>query len=315
MKIIDPDRKIKIWLRAVIFLAITFFAYIMSVYYIFSQHNILTFILFVLIFFLFWHFAYLHFLWTKPRYIAYLMLFLIWINILVFWYQSIFMVLCNVSLHVAIFMFIWYIDGSSNNVVVFDSWSYFTSWGYMFTVFVTISWSFALLGLYQKFPFTCQQLSDISNNVIDYTSSPLRLSINKADEIKDKTAKFFSMKMWDLFLNSDVLDKTVSVDKKNKENLINKALLYKQKYFDKTMEENDDVNMWMCDYLLDRVESVYQNTTFQVSIVILLFLLLYWFIRVTFWVMTIVGFLLFRLLCVFRVYGFEKVSVEVDKIV
>lgn len=315
MKIINSDRKIKVWLRAVIFLAITFFAYIMSVYYIFSQHNILTFILFVLIFFLFWHFAYLHFLWTKPRYIAYLMLFLIWINILVFWYQSIFMVLCNVSLHVAIFMFIWYIDWSSNNVVVFDSWSYFTSWGYMFTVFVTVSWSFALLWLYQKFPFTCQQLSDISNNVIDYTASPLKLSINKANEIKDKTAKFFSMKMWDLFLNSDVLDKTVSVDKKYKENLINKALIYKQKYFDKTMKENDDVNMWMCDYLLDRVESVYQNTTFQVSIVILLFLLLYWFIRVTFWVMTILGFLLFRLLCLFRVYGFEKVSVEVDKIV
>lgn len=315
MKIINSDRKIKVWLRAVIFLAITFFAYIMSVYYIFSQHNILTFILFVLILFLFWHFAYLHFLWTKPRYIAYLMLFLIWINILVFWYQSIFMVLCNVSLHVAIFMFIWYIDWSSNNVVVFDSWSYFTSWGYMFTVFVTISWSFALLWLYQKFPFTCQQLSDISNNVIDYASSPLRLSINKADEIKDKTTKFFSMKMWDLFLNSDILDETISVDKKYKDSLINKALVYKQKYFDKAMKENDDVNMWMCDYLLDRVESVYQNRTLQISIVILLFLLLYWFIRVTFWVMTIIGFLLFRLLCVFRVYGFEKVSVEVDKIV
>jgi hypothetical protein len=315
MRIINPDRKIWVWLRAVIFLAIALFAYIMSVYYIFSQHNILTFILFVLIFFLFWHFAYLHFLWTKPRYIAYLMLFLIWINIIVFWYQSIFMVLCNVSLHVAIFMFIWYIDWSSNNVVVFDSWSYFTSWGYMFTVFVTISRSFALLGLYQKFPFTCQQLSDTSSRVIDFAAYPLKMSFNQANKLKAETKKLFSMKMWDVLLDSQLISIPTFPDKKEQWKFIDKMLAYKQKYLDQTMKENDSVNMGICDYLLDRVESVYQNTTVQISIIVTLFLLLYWFIRITFWVMTIIWFIIFKLLCLFKVYTFAKVVVEVDKIV
>lgn len=315
MQVINSDKKFNIWFRAVIFLVICFFTYAMAMYYMLSQHNILTSLLFVLVFFIFAHFAYLHFMWLKNRHLVLILLLLISLNLLIFWYQWIFMTLFNVAFHTWIFMLIWYIDGSSRNVIVFDSWSYFTSSGYMFTVFVTISSSFALLWLYQKFPFTCQQLSDTSSKVIDFVAYPLRMSLNQADKVKIQTKNLFAMKVWDFFVNSELVSGPVFINKKEQLKFMDKIVLYKQKYLDETMKENDNLNMGVCDYLLKRVESVYQNTTLQISIVVTLFLLLYGFIRITFWVMTIIWFVIFKLLCLLKVYSFEKITVEADKIV
>lgn len=314
MKLVESDKTFKIWFRAVIFLAICFFTYAMSMYYMLSQHNILTSLLFVLAFFIFAHFVYLHFMWLKNRHLILLLLLLASLNLLIFWYQWIFMALYVLAFHAWIFMLIRYIDGSSRNVIVFDSRSYFTSSGYMFTVFVTIAWSLAMLGLYQKFPFTCQEMSDVSSSVIDFAASPLKLSFNKANEIKDKTQDFFSLKMGDVFLNSKALDEYGLKNAKTDWNFVDKMLLYKKKLIDQPMKDNDELSMWICDYTLDRLKSVYQNRTFQISVIIMLFLIMYWFIRIAFWVMTIIWFLLFKLLCLFRVYKFEKVVVEADKV-
>ena len=314
MKLVNRDKKFNIWFRAIIFLATCFFTYGMSMYYMLFQHNILMSLLLVLVFFVFIHFAYLHFMWLKNRHLILILLLLMSLNLLIFWYQWVFMTLFNITFHIWIFMLVRYIDGSSNNVIEFDSWSYFTSSGYIFTVFVTIAWSFALLWLYQNFPFTCQQMSDISTKVIDVVSSPLRLPFNKANEIKTETKNFFSLSMWDIFLNSKTLDQNGRKQTRVTWNFVDKIIVYKRKLIDQPMKDNDNLNMWLCDYMLAKIKSVYQNTTFQVSIIIMLFLLLYWFIRVTFWVMTILWFLFFKILYLFRVYKFDKVIVEADRV-
>ena len=77
----------------------------------------------------------------------------------------------------------------------------------MFTVFITIAYSLFIVGYYEKFPFTCQSLSEASNSVIDYVTKPLKLGIDEAKEIKENTESFFSSKLSDVVSVSEYKSK------------------------------------------------------------------------------------------------------------
>jgi len=43
---------------------------------------------------------------------------------------------------------------------------------------ITISYSVALIGMFQKFPFTCQGLQDASNKLIYFVEKPFNFSVD-----------------------------------------------------------------------------------------------------------------------------------------
>jgi hypothetical protein len=51
------------------------------------------------------------------------------------------------------------------------------------------------LGYYAKFPFTCQNLSDASNRVINIFTKPVTAGVEK---IKTDTSSFFNTKVKDI---------------------------------------------------------------------------------------------------------------------
>lgn len=64
----------------------------------------------------------------------------------------------------------------------------------MFTVFVTIAYSCFIVGYYEKFPFSCEYLSEASNSVIDTFTTPFKVGIEEVKNIKDATQNFFATK-------------------------------------------------------------------------------------------------------------------------
>lgn len=70
--------------------------------------------------------------------------------------------------------------------------------GYIFTVFVTIGYSFFVLGYFNKFPFTCDDLSQASNSVIDFVAKPFKIGMDEAKDIKNSTMLFFKSDVQDL---------------------------------------------------------------------------------------------------------------------
>jgi hypothetical protein len=67
------------------------------------------------------------------------------------------------------------LQGESHDKISFDGRGYFTVGGYMFTVFITIAYSLVVMGMYDVFPFSCTDLSRMSQQVIDVATKPLKL--------------------------------------------------------------------------------------------------------------------------------------------
>ena len=61
---------------------------------------------------------------------------------------------------------------------------------------------------------------------------------------------------------------------------------YKKNLIDQAITDNKNVNMGICDYVLGQMNTIYNTPGFKVSVIVLMFLLLYGFIRIEFWIMT-----------------------------
>lgn len=131
--------------------------------------------------------------------------------------------------------------------------------------------------------------------------------MDEAKGIKDTTQTFFSSKVKDLKVSS-IANPVAGTT------LLGKLNLYKEQLIDKAIHNNTTVNMGICDYVLGEMNKIYQNPGFQTSVIVLMFLLLYGFVRIVFWVMTGIAFVVFKALFVAKIYRFHTVTKEVDEL-
>ncbi len=72
--------------------------------------------------------------------------------------------------------------------------------------------------------------------------------------------------------------------------------------------------MGICDYVLGQLNNIYENPAFKASVILLMFLIFYGFIRVEFRIMTGIAFLIFKLLFALKAYHIKIVMKEVEDI-
>lgn len=278
-------------------------AYILLFSTLFLNFVVLTSMIYVLLFFLFFHFFYLE---IRKLPIKYMLIFMIIVSIaegLIIWYSHIFLVLSVWCVNAGIVMLAWYLQGESHDKIRFSSMNYFNVGGYIFTVFITVGYSFFVLGYYAKFPFTCQDLSDASNRVINFFTSPMAT-------IKTDTSGFFNTKVKDIAtIGQDI---SLQTKQSSYSMLIQRFNAYKKNIIDQTLKDNTTVNIGICDYLLGQMNQIYENPAFKASVILLMFLILYGFVRIVFWVMTGIALLIFKALFTLKVYRVTTVLKEVE---
>lgn len=204
-------------------------------------------------------------------------------------------------------MLAYNLQGESDGKISFNSLGYFNVGGYIFTVFITLGYSLFVLGYYAKFPFTCQNLSDASSRVINLFTNPLTSSI---EVVKSNTTALFNTKVKDIA----AIGQNISLQtKQSSYSMIIQAFnTYKKNLIDQTLKDNTSVNMGICDYLLGEMNKIYNNPTFQASVILLMFLIFYGFVRIVFWVMTGIAFVIFEVLFGMKAYHVKTVMKEVD---
>lgn len=72
--------------------------------------------------------------------------------------------------------------------------------------------------------------------------------------------------------------------------------------------------MGICDYLLNKVNMEFGRPEFAASLILLLFLLLYPFVRIVFWVMSFIAYTIFKLCYLLGVYKVELHQEKIEKI-
>jgi len=290
-----------------IFLWLTLIAYGLILFKLFWQFFALQSIIYVMLFFLFFHFFYLGIRELPAKYLLILMLVLSGIEWLFLGYHNLRLIGSLLAINMGIVYFAWLLQWSSYDKTFFSSQSYFNAGGYMFTVFITVAYCFFIVWYYEKFPFTCQDLSQASNSVIDFVAKPFKLGMNEAKLMKTNTQLFFSSKVTDL--------KAINIQNWTKDHTFMTTLNeYKKNLIDQAITDNTKVNMGICDYVLGEMNTIYNTPGFKVSVIVLMFLLLYGFIRIEFWIMTWIAMTLFKILYALNIYRTKKVLKEVEEL-
>jgi len=156
---------------------------------------------------------------------------------------------------------------------------------------------------------TCQDLSNASNSVVNFFTRPV---VDGAEKISANTKSFWDGTVGDVI----TLGKEMSLQtsKVADTSIIQKINIWKENLVDQALEDNQLVSMGICEYVLSQVNKIYNNPAFLSSVVLLLFVLLYSFVRIAFRVMTGVTFVVFKILYRAKVYRVTKVVREVEEI-
>lgn len=277
--------------------------YFMSFYALFQQVHVLSSMAYILAFFIIFHFFYIEIYKYKFRYFICLIAILT-AGISVLWgHNNLQIILSIIVMNIGIIM-LWYsLNPELKNKIKFDSVSYFLSWWYIFTVWVSIAFWLAIIWFYNKFPFTCQSLDESSDKVIDTVTRPFEIWLEEANKIKITTKEFFGYNVDDVLVLNQEINKKPSIYWNITKQLVNQI-----------QEENIETTMWICEYLLWKVNEKFDKPEYRISVSLLLFLLLYPFVRIVFRIMSFISYLLFKLCYITKIYEVEKIKTEVDKL-
>jgi len=300
----------------IVFLLLSFLSYVFAIFYLYWWHDIFGSIVSVFFLYIFSHFLSLDIKRFKLKYLIFSILGLIILDLIVlfvFWINlNTRLIVSVIMLNLALFALFVSLDA-----IQFRSIPYFLRWWYTFTLFITITYSLALIWLFQKFPLTCEWLQSASHQLIEFVEKPFKLSINTISS-----------------LNSHQNIDKISVDKKDLDQKVEDVLLlakdtevqtndsfwspiakqfntFKAGVVDQIMWQQNSYSKGMCDMLLDEIHVKYDLSNFKLSAVILIYLLLFWFVRVAIFIMSFIWFLLFELFYAFGLYKIEKVKKEV----
>ena len=192
----------------------------------------------------------------------------------------------------------WYFK----NVRKIDWLAYFTRWGYIFTLLTSITFWFAILWINTKFPFQCDQISHINDNLLKSTTS--WWFSNKSDEVEKKS-------LIQLDLGNDVQE----LEEDENTTIIRDARnVVKESMVDWFIQTKDVINNKVCEAIVSEIDQIYQNPVFQVGAVFWIYLLFYWVIRIFVWVVTIIWYVIFTIARILWLYKVEKVEAMVEDV-
>ena len=301
-----------LWVRKIIFFLLTTSTYIAGIISLFWYFQIFQSIVWFLIFFIVFHLFFIDIYKYKEKYFLIIISSLALIEVIIFWNLNYEIMLSIIVLNAGIYFLVARLKTQTHYTTKFDAIGYF-SWGsYIFTVGITIAYGLMLLWLYKQFPFNCIELSQASNSVIDFVAKPFKLWREKVDELKNTTKNIFSSSIQDV----SKLSKTIEIQSTSTESLLftDKLKSIKNDIINQAVADNKEINMWVCDYIITKVNEKFNNPKLQIWALIWIFLVTYGFIRIVFRLMIIISRTLFQALYVFWIYKKEKIMVESEMI-
>ena len=290
---------------------LTFGSYVLSIIYLFWLHDILWSITFIFLTFIFFHFLFIDLKNMNIRHFILILACLCAIEI------PLFFILkreINARIILSLLMLNWAIWALfySIEMINFNSIGYFTRWWYIFTLCISIMYSIAFVGMFQSFPFTCQWLDDASSKLFEFVEKPFAMIKNRKSEKTDNPNNF-EKNVSNLISNINDVD--ISSSEWSSENpIINKINEFKAGTIDQILADKSEYSEWVCDLLLDEINSILANDWVKWSVILLSYFLLYWFIRIAIFVMSWVAFIIFKILYRCKAYKLVKKTKIVNEL-
>lgn len=296
-------------LRPIIFWILTIGSHIWIIFELFFKHNILQSVIALLIFFIMIHFLYLDIYQKNQKKIGVIIVIITVIEVIIAnffgnWVMLIGLIIMNWTA----FYISTILEKVANESILFKSTEYFLSTWYVFTLGMTIAYSFFIVGIYNKFPFSCEDLNKNASKVVETVLNPFNISLPK----DENTSSFFKeTKVKDILSVGKMLN--IESEVKGITPLEN-FKKWKDEFITKTLNENQELNEWICEYSLNKLNTKMKNTDFQIGVIILMVTISYPFLRIAIQIMAYIWLILFRTIKKCKGYSIEKEIREIEKI-
>ena len=170
----------------------------------------------------------------------------------------------------------------------------------------------AFVWMFQSFPFTCQWLNDASGKLFEFVEKPFVMIKNRNTE-KMKNSNKLEENVSNLINNINEVD--LSAQEWDSGNaIIKKINTFKANTIDQIISDKSEYSEWVCDLLLNEINTILANDWVKWSVILLSYLLLYWFIRIAIFVMSWIAFVIFKILYWSKVYKISETTKKVYEI-
>ncbi len=118
-------------------------------------------------------------------------------------------------------------------------------------------------------------------------------------------------------LPEDIQNEISKYEKNNPNKNVNKWILwkidsFKDKIIDQVLADKKLIDSWVCNYIIDEIWKRYNKPQFKFSVIVLLWFLIFPFVRIFFFILWIINLLIFKLFNILWVYKFVKIKEEVE---
>ena len=305
--------KNKVKIRTISFVLLSLLAYGFTIFYLFASHDIFGSIVCLFFLFVLFHFMSLDIKKFKSKYMILILLSLtiVVISILLLsnWGSNMWLIAAVVSLNSALLALFF-----SLKSIQFKSMFYFLRWWYIFTLFITTTYSVALMWMFQEFPLTCEGLQWASDKLIEFVETPFTFSVDTIDFIRGEWSEdILDIKVTDVLLKAKETE-VIADSGSMWAPIMIQFNEWKSNSVDQIIWQQESYSLGMCDMLLDEINAKYNLQEFKLSAILLIYLLLFGFVRVAFLIMSLAWFIIFKLLYLLWLYKIIKIKKEVYEI-
>lgn len=339
-------KKFLVSMKKYFIIFITVLSYLFLIDSFFIREYWLMSTVYIMIFYIFIHYFFIELKTYWLRTFIYIILTGAFLQMFIIWFENFFKIISMYTLNIWFIYLIVDINSEINNRKTLSSWAIFNSWVWMFSLFLALAYSFMFIGIYDKFNLTCGTLYDHTNKFIDFVSKPLSLSMDEAWKVKKSLWVFYDSKVKDiiwinlnlswnwLFSGKNISwfvlpDLVTWKDNKKlvltgvvstwaKDIVYEKWILWKIEKMKvdliKTFSDKKNVDSWICSYTIEQIASRYEKPSFKFSVITLLFFLLWPFMRIIFFIISVLNLLIFAIARLLKVYKFQYVLEEVEEL-
>jgi len=292
-----PQLNVRKYAKQWISYVLTVVLYVMSLYFLFYQAQLLEWWLVVLAMLFVAHFAAISakkykltiskLSWLGRILLSWLLLFFTTI------YNPVLIIISYVCFHIGLYFFVLAKYAILNNNISPHPWLFSNVGMYLFTVFFTVSYSILMVGIVGRIPFDCESIAAWYARAGWLVTNPIERSWDRIQNFIDTNAT-------DIAKDSDVSVGFV-------QELSNLELR------DSLIGERDRINMSVCQTLFDNIQWQFQKPWFQAAILFPMFLILSPIVRILLYILSAATTLTIQLLIKTRVYRKRMVMKEVEE--
>lgn len=295
-------------IRLFVFLFFFIVNYLWSIVFLFFTNNFVLSAIFLIILFLSEYFLTID-LYKYKKSVLKIFSWLFIIESIIFpiflWF-SVYLFLELLLFNLVIYLFYQSLSNNIKKTLEFSPYRYFV-WWLLSTSILTIFFCILFIWKYTQIPFSCEDINNIQENVVESVVEPFknsRKSIKSRFWFEEKKKQYIPEFY---FMNNPLQISSELESAKNVESFFTSARNY---ILWDSLELKNEITIKTCESYVSVLKKLQQNKKIQIATIFLSYFILVWVFRILTWIVSIVWFILFIFFRLCRLYKYEKIQVE-----